>query len=433
MTWGFSFLEMLIGVAIYVVLGFIYRLRPQRNTLLAEYIGALARRGLPLADGLDAYSADQRRGYARAVARVAAMVRSGTSLGEALSCKGRPFPRKLAAMAHAGEITGTLPETMERYASHSQYGEKNIQKLSVVLLYPCIIMMVLLLLSVVVMIKIVPQFQQMYEEMGLKLPWTTQLLVSTSAWLKGNWHIPAGAFFVAFALVILFLGLDWRLLRARSSRWNSGVWAVLLLLIGLSAARYGRALFGVLYCGLALLGLCLTFRMAAQQLRELFRPGSRSVPVHSMPGTLLAVLTDRGKRLGSTATFCETLSVLLDAEVPTPRAAVLAAEAARAVADDGAMVRLVDAVEEGEKLSSAMVRELCLPASEAWLISSADGSEMFPQALKEVAWRNELWASKRVVLLSEFIIPVCVLLEGLFVAFIVAALFLPILSLTSLY
>jgi general secretion pathway protein F len=135
----------------------------------------------------------------------------------------------------------------------------------------------------------------------------------------------------------------------------------------------------------------------------------------------------------SLGVFCDVLATCLQAGIPSVQALKFGAEAAASGPGDDAFARMVESVSEGEKMSSAIIRELGLQENEAWYLSAADGSEALPNAFREIAWRSIERAGRYADILCEVVSAVFVVLSGLVVLLIGLSFFLPLITLMNSY
>jgi len=115
-------------------------------------------------------------------------IENGLSFSEAL--KGYPsiFNNLYINMIRGGESGGQLAETMDRIATFLESSARLKRKVKSSMSYPVAVMCIALTIAVVMMIFIVPVFQEMFEGMGGKLPAPTQMLVYVSEALRH--HLP---------------------------------------------------------------------------------------------------------------------------------------------------------------------------------------------------------------------------------------------------
>ncbi|UNU72586.1 type II secretion system F family protein [Moraxella nasovis] len=107
-------------------------------------------------------------------------VQSGTSLTAALSKHSNIFDRLSIALVQAGEASGTLDEMLSRYHEHSEKTYKLQTKLKKSLQYPITVAVVAIIVTMVLLIKVVPVFSQMFLSMGTDLPTPTKMVMAVS-------------------------------------------------------------------------------------------------------------------------------------------------------------------------------------------------------------------------------------------------------------
>ncbi len=148
---------------------------PDDVTALNEQIAAMTRSGLPLDTGLELLAADMGRGnLKRVTTKLVGDLPSGIPLDAAFERQGRQLPRYYSALVAAGIRTGRLPEVL---ATLSQYSITMSQLRSTIvtaMIYPAIVLVFSFALMGFMSFYILPQFNAVYKEFGLNLPWITQ-------------------------------------------------------------------------------------------------------------------------------------------------------------------------------------------------------------------------------------------------------------------
>ncbi len=130
--------------------------------------------------------------------RVLNDIEGGISFTDAL----KPFERQLGSltisMVNLGEQTGTLPQSIERLADVLEQIQKNRQQLIKATRYPLFTIFVMAIAFVVVIVMVVPQFQQMFAQSHAELPFPTKLLIWTKdAAIHFGPYIVTGAILVS--------------------------------------------------------------------------------------------------------------------------------------------------------------------------------------------------------------------------------------------
>ncbi len=159
----------------------------------------LIRAGLPILKGLDLLAerlTDPKLGpYIKAVRDE---VRQGTLLSEAFRMQGI-FPKTYVTSVMAGEKSGSLGETLERFIAYQKLSLAVRKKVLVSLMYPSVLIALVILLMVFLVTYVVPSFAELYTSMNAKLPGVTLFLIAIGT--------TARAYVVVGALALLVLGV----------------------------------------------------------------------------------------------------------------------------------------------------------------------------------------------------------------------------------
>jgi type IV pilus assembly protein PilC len=138
----------------------------------------LIRAGLPILKGLDLLAerlTDPKLGpYIKSVRDE---VRQGNLLSEAFRSQGI-FPKTYVTSVMAGEKSGSLGETLERYISYQKLALAVRKKVLLSLLYPCVLIALVIVLIVFLVTYVVPSFAELYTSMSQKLPPITLFLIA---------------------------------------------------------------------------------------------------------------------------------------------------------------------------------------------------------------------------------------------------------------
>ena len=116
----------------------------------------------------------------RAVGEVRTDVAGGLSLSSSMARHDRVFPRLMIAMVRAGEAGGMIDSALEQVAASLEKDTALRGKIKSAMTYPAIVLSFTFVLIAAVLIFIVPIFEQMFKNLGGKLPAITQFLVDAS-------------------------------------------------------------------------------------------------------------------------------------------------------------------------------------------------------------------------------------------------------------
>ncbi len=147
-------------------------------TALNDQIAALARAGLPLDQGLDTLARDMGRGRLRAVTEaLAADLRAGHPLPEALARQQGRVPTYYANLVTAGVQTGRLPDVLATLTAYARSVSATRTIVSEALFYPAVVMVIGVALFATLAGFVLPQFDQIFRDFGLQLPAITEFVL----------------------------------------------------------------------------------------------------------------------------------------------------------------------------------------------------------------------------------------------------------------
>lgn len=153
---------------------------------LATLIGA----GLPLAQSLRTIVEQTENKQLQAIAQeILASVEGGKSLSDAFSKRKDVFGPIFIALVSAGEASGTLDESLQRIATQQEKDAAVMSKIKGALTYPIIVLVVILGVVVFMLLTVVPQVKNLYEDLGKTLPMLTQVMVDAAAIVTQWWWV----------------------------------------------------------------------------------------------------------------------------------------------------------------------------------------------------------------------------------------------------
>jgi type IV pilus assembly protein PilC len=178
------------------------RIKPKELMIITRQLATLIGAGLPLLRSIRVLK-EQRKGAAsRILGKIADDIESGALFSEALSKHPASFPRIYVAMIKAGEAGGALEIVLSRLAEFMEKEAKLRAKIKSAMAYPCVVLVVTIGILTFIMVRIVPVFKQIFEEMEVgDLPGPTKLCIALSnLMLQKCWVI----ILVVIALVLLY-------------------------------------------------------------------------------------------------------------------------------------------------------------------------------------------------------------------------------------
>jgi type IV pilus assembly protein PilC len=153
--------------------------------------------GLPLVQGLNIL-ADQSENstFKKILKEVTRDVEGGATLAEALKKHPKVFDNLFVNLVAAGEVGGILDTILQRLATYIEKAEKLKSQIKGAMTYPIVVVSVAILVIAVILIFVIPVFQEMFEGFGKSLPIPTQIVVAMSDFMKANIHYMIGGLIV---------------------------------------------------------------------------------------------------------------------------------------------------------------------------------------------------------------------------------------------
>ena len=125
----------------------------------------------------------------RAVMDAKTYVEKGGTLADALRVNSDVFPPIMINMVAAGELSGNLEVCLDRLVEHFEKDNALSSKIKGAMVYPIVVFIVMIIVVIVVMIAVIPNFTEMFKDMGTKLPLATRMMVAASNFIIHKWYI----------------------------------------------------------------------------------------------------------------------------------------------------------------------------------------------------------------------------------------------------
>ena len=155
--------------------------------------------GLPLVQCLDIQSKQAPNPtFREQLVVIKEQVEAGSTFADALKKYPKTFDDLFRNMIAAGEVGGILDTILNRLAQFLEKNEKLKRQIKGAMSYPVIVVLAAIIVVSLLLLFVVPTFEEMFAEMGQALPMPTQILINVSKWLQSNF------LFLAVGLVAVF-------------------------------------------------------------------------------------------------------------------------------------------------------------------------------------------------------------------------------------
>jgi type IV pilus assembly protein PilC len=343
-------------------------------------LATLVDAGLPLLRGLRVLQKQERNPtLKRILGDLSLSIEGGSTFSEGLAQHPKVFNKLFVNMVRAGELGGVLEVVLNRLAEFMEKAEKIKGKVVAAMFYPVAVMVVALGILALLMIVVVPKFQQIFSD------------------LLGDGKMPE------FTLFVLNI---------------SNVIKDKTILLG-DAAPFGLPAFPgpVIW---AVVAFVIVFKVTLKTKKGQYVWDK--IKLH------LPVLGDVISKV-AIARFCRTLGTLVSSGVPILQALNIVKETAGNMVVAAAVQAIHESVKEGETITAPLEKSGVFPPMVISMVDVGEQTGALPEMLLKIADNYDDEVDNAVAAMTSLLEPIMIVFLAVIVGSIVIALFLPIISL----
>ena len=178
------------------------KIKPLDIAFFSRQMATMMKAGVPLLQSFDIIieGADNPN-MRKLINDVKQEVAAGNSFATALRQKPQYFDELYCSLVDAGEQAGALESLLERVATYKEKTEALKAKIKKAMTYPIAVLVVAFIVSGILLIKVVPQFESVFSSFGADLPAFTLMVVGLSNVVQEWWLIILGAMFATYFLL----------------------------------------------------------------------------------------------------------------------------------------------------------------------------------------------------------------------------------------
>jgi type II secretory pathway component PulF len=333
-------------------------------------------------------------------------------------------------MVKAGERASNLAPALRSLATEARV-QQSRGVINFYRHYPVIALFFITFISMFIIWRVLPKFVDIYQQIGIDLPWITMALADAFHWVLLGGDITLGVLLLVLAVCAY---ID-HLIRLHLGRIASGIactFVVVSLLGGRLAAAIDEEVWvgsNAISIGVALVGFLILLGALTPMILDAIR--GRASIVSSWIARALPWWRRRRCHL-ERANFLAALGAMLDRQVPAPEALRLAAPARAPAGLARAAARSANAVESGEDLATTLVRRhLLKPREEAMLRLAARAGDLPDECIRLSRHLAEE-AQINIARTDRVFRPLSVLLVALISAPILVGIYLPLFKIATL-
>ena len=228
------------------------QIKPLDIALFTRQMATMMKSGVPLlqafditVDGLD------KKAMRELVGKVKNEVASGSTFADALRKQPDYFDELYCNLVASGEQSGALDTLLDRIATYKEKTEVLKAKIKKALNYPIAVVCIAIIVTVILLVKVVPQFEEVFQGFGAELPAFTQLVINISEAVQSYWHLVIGS------MVLIGFFVKRTVKSSKSARNTMDRMMLKLPIVGdilhkSAVARFGRTLATTFAAGVPL-------------------------------------------------------------------------------------------------------------------------------------------------------------------------------------
>lgn len=178
------------------------KIKPLDIALFTRQMATMMKAGVPLLQAFDIIGEGlDNQNMRKLVDEVKQEVAAGNSFASALRKKPQYFDDLYCNLIESGEQSGALETLLDRVATYKEKTEALKAKIKKAMNYPIAVVVVAIIVTAILLIKVVPQFQSVFANFGAELPAFTLMVIGISETLQKSWfYILLCMFAASFAL-----------------------------------------------------------------------------------------------------------------------------------------------------------------------------------------------------------------------------------------
>lgn len=253
------------------------KIKPIDIALFARQMATMMKAGVPLLQAFDIIAEGlDNPNMRKLVDDIKQHVAAGNSFAASLRTRPEYFDDLFCNLVDAGEQAGALEDLLDRVATYKEKTEALKAKIKKAMNYPIAVVVVAIIVSAILLIKVVPQFESVFANFGAELPAFTQFVIGISQALQEWWFI---------ILLIIFAALfSLSEFKKRSEKFRNWIDRTALkapivgdIIYKSSVARYARTLATTFAAGVPLVEALdsvagatgnIVFKTAVQKIKQ---------------------------------------------------------------------------------------------------------------------------------------------------------------------
>jgi len=183
------------------------KITPGDIAVFSRQLATMMKAGVPLVQALDIVGKGHNNpAMQEMILSIKADIEGGTSLTNALRKHPLYFDDLFCNLVEAGEHAGVLETLLDRIATYKEKTESIKKKIKKALFYPTAVIIVGIIVTAILLIFVVPTFEELFQSFGAELPAFTQMIIDLSRFIRDYWWM----ILLGLAATVILLSNAWK-------------------------------------------------------------------------------------------------------------------------------------------------------------------------------------------------------------------------------
>ncbi len=166
------------------------KITPFDIAMLTRQLATMMKAGVPLVQSFDIVADGlENKSLQELVVSIRNDISSGSGFAASLRKHPKHFDDLYCNLVDSGEKAGALEAMLDRIATYLEKTELLKKKVKKAMTYPIAVIVVAIVVTAILLVKVVPQFESLFQGFGAELPVFTQMVVRLSEWMQSWWFV----------------------------------------------------------------------------------------------------------------------------------------------------------------------------------------------------------------------------------------------------
>ena len=163
------------------------KVTPEDIALFARQLATMLTAGIPMVQAFEIIGVGHDKpAVQKLVLAIRSDIETGNSLHQSLAKHPLYFDDLFVNLVEAGEHAGALETVLDKIATYKEKTEALKKKIKKALFYPAVVLAVAVIVTVILLIFVIPQFESLFKGFGADLPTFTRMVIDLSRWMQDN-------------------------------------------------------------------------------------------------------------------------------------------------------------------------------------------------------------------------------------------------------